>query len=71
MTHIATGTGDGTQMLTALVRLRGALQAAALPLDLAGAAEQRAARQEIVDQLEDYAIPRLMTIDEVGTWFLI
>jgi predicted GTPase len=63
MTHIATGTGDGTQMLTALVRLRGALQAAALPLDLAGAAEQRTARQEIVDQLEDYAIPRLMTIE--------
>ncbi|MCW2766645.1 MAG: Dynamin family protein [Nocardioides sp.] len=62
MTHIAAGKGD-TQMLTALVRLRGSLQLAALPLDLKGAEEQRAARQEMVDQLEDYAIPRLMTID--------
>ncbi|WP_230084597.1 dynamin family protein [Nocardioides marmotae] len=55
-------TGD-SRMLTALVRLRSALQAAALPLDLPGAEEQRAARQEMVDQLEDYVIPRLMTID--------
>jgi hypothetical protein len=62
MTHIAAGGGD-TQMLTSLVRLRGALQVAALPLDLVGVDEQRAARQEMVDQLEDYAIPRLMTID--------
>ncbi|MBC2961933.1 dynamin family protein [Nocardioides deserti] len=50
-------------MLTALVQLRSALQAAALPLDLPGAEEQRLARQEMVDQLEDYVIPRLMTID--------
>ncbi|NHC22408.1 ABC transporter [Nocardioides sp. IC4_145] len=50
-------------MLTALVQLRSALQAAALPLDLPGAEEQRSARQEMVDQLEDYVIPRLMTID--------
>jgi predicted GTPase len=54
---------DNTRMLTALVQLRGALQHAALPLDLSGAAEQRATRQEMVDQLEDYVIPRLMTLE--------
>lgn len=63
MTHIAAGSGESTQMLTALVRLRGALQGATLPLDLPGVDEQRTARREMVDQLEDYAIPRLMTID--------
>ncbi|SEB46236.1 Dynamin family protein [Nocardioides exalbidus] len=54
---------DNTAMVTSLVRLRGALQGARLPLDLPGAAEQRASRDEMVDQLEDYVIPRLMTLD--------
>jgi energy-coupling factor transporter ATP-binding protein EcfA2 len=53
----------GAQMLTALVRLRGALQAAQLPLDGAGVDERRAARSEMVDQLEDYVIPRVMTVE--------
>jgi hypothetical protein len=52
-----------TAMVTALVRLRGALQEARLPLELPGAVEQRAAQAEMVDQLEDYVIPRLMTLD--------
>ena len=50
-------------MLTALIRLRGALQDAELPLDSPGIDELRTARNEMVDQLEDYVIPRLMTID--------
>jgi hypothetical protein len=53
----------GSQMLTEMVRLRGALQAAALPLDLAGVATLRGHRQEVIDQLEDYVIPRLMSLD--------
>ena len=52
-----------TQMLTALVRLRGALQASRLPLDVPGVEDQRTAQREMVDQLEDYVIPRLMTIE--------
>jgi len=52
-----------TAMLTALVRLRSALQAARLPLDTPGVDEQRTAQTEMVDQLEDYVIPRLMSID--------
>jgi hypothetical protein len=54
---------ESTAMLTALVRLRGALQAARLPLEMPGIDEQRDAQSEMVDQLEDYVIPRLMTID--------
>jgi hypothetical protein len=52
-----------TAMLTALVRLRSALQGVRLPLELPGIAEHRVARTEMVDQLEDYVIPRVMTID--------
>jgi predicted GTPase len=52
-----------TRMLTALVQLRGALQGARLPLDLPGVEERRTALQQMVDQLEDYVIPRLMTLD--------
>ena len=62
----STATGpapESIQMLTALVRLRGALQKTTLPLDLPGVDEQRRARADMVDQLEDYVIPRLMTID--------
>jgi hypothetical protein len=54
---------ENTEMLTALIRLRGAIQAARLPLDMPGIAEQRSAQSEMVDQLEDYVIPRLMTLD--------
>jgi len=54
---------DSNRMLTALVQLRGSLQDVRLPLDVPGASEQRAVRQEMVHQLEDYVIPRLMTLD--------
>jgi hypothetical protein len=53
----------GSQMLTEMVRLRGALQAAALPLDLPGVAALREHRQQVIDQLEDYVIPRLMSLE--------
>ncbi|WP_240641297.1 dynamin family protein [Nocardioides ferulae] len=64
MTHRSSETQmDSTQMLTALVRLRGALQAATLPLEGPSVEAHRTARREMVDQLEDYVIPRLMTIE--------
>jgi energy-coupling factor transporter ATP-binding protein EcfA2 len=53
----------GPPMLSALVRLRAALQGAALPLELPGVGEHRAARDELVDQLEDYVIPRIVTLE--------
>jgi len=62
----STGSTDplpDTRMLTALVQLRGALQAAALPLDVPGVQEARTRRTQMVDQLEDYAIPRQMSAE--------
>jgi hypothetical protein len=65
MTHLPDShtLADGTSMLTALVRLRGALQQARLPLEIPGVEERRGEQAEMVAQLEDYVIPRLMTID--------
>ncbi len=54
---------QSTRMLTALVRLRGALQDAQLPLELPGVEAHRAVRGRVIDQLEDYAIPRQMSVD--------
>ncbi|WP_300678412.1 dynamin family protein [Nocardioides sp.] len=59
----AGNSADGTRMVTALVRLRQALADAVLPLDLPGVDAQRATRGELIGQLEDYVIPRMMTID--------
>jgi len=50
-------------MLTTLVRLRDALQRTTLPLELPGVAERRVSRVEMIDQLEDYVLPRLARID--------
>lgn len=54
---------DDTKLVTALVRLRQALVAAELPLDLPGTEALRASRAATIDQLEDYVIPRLMTME--------
>jgi energy-coupling factor transporter ATP-binding protein EcfA2 len=54
---------SGPQMLSALVRLRAALQGAELPLELPGVEGDRAGRAEMVDQLEDYVIPRVVTLE--------
>ena len=52
-----------TSMITSLVKLRSALQETALPLELPGIEGVRTQRAAMVDQLEDYVIPRLMTIE--------
>jgi hypothetical protein len=51
------------QMVTTLVQLREALEAAHLPLDLPDVDPARRARAEMIDQLEDYVLPRLIQID--------
>jgi energy-coupling factor transporter ATP-binding protein EcfA2 len=58
-----TGDSTGSQMLAALVRLRAALQVARLPLELPDIGEYRGAREEMIHQLEDYVIPRIVTIE--------
>ena len=61
---VPTESADSTEMLTALVQLRDALQEVRLPLELPGAPRPSGRPAgEMVDQLEDYVIPRLMTID--------
>ena len=51
------------QMLTTLVRLREALQGTALPLNVPDVEVARKAKVEMIDQLEDYVLPRLVQID--------
>jgi predicted GTPase len=53
----------GTVMLTALIRLHDALKQVRLPLDLPGIDAHREAQREMVDQLEDYVIPRVTTLE--------
>jgi hypothetical protein len=50
----------GDRMLTEVVKLHSAVQSAPLPLDLNGTAALRERRLEILEQLGDYVIPRLM-----------
>lgn len=52
-----------SRMLTEVVRLRGSLRAAPLPLDLPGVEALRVGRQHVIEQLEDYVIPRLTEIE--------
>lgn len=49
-------------MVAALGVLHDRLRRAALPLALPGVDEQRRARAELADQLQDYLIPRLMSL---------
>jgi energy-coupling factor transporter ATP-binding protein EcfA2 len=51
------------KMLTTLTNLREALQLVRLPLEIPGSAEHRAHLAEMVDQLEDYVLPRLVQVD--------
>jgi energy-coupling factor transporter ATP-binding protein EcfA2 len=63
MTDTSLDAQSSAQMVTTLVRLREALEQARLPLDLPGAETARRARAEMIDQLEDYVLPRLIQID--------
>ena len=61
--NTAGDTAGDSRMVTALVQLHQSLVAADLPFDLPGTVELRVTRTEIIDQLEDYVIPRVMTLD--------
>ena len=52
-----------TPMLETLRDLRSALDRVLLPLELPDVAGQRARRQEMAHQLDDYVVPRLQQID--------
>ena len=63
MTDTSLSAQRSAQMVTTLVQLREALEAARLPLDLPDVEAARKARAEMIDQLEDYVLPRLIQID--------
>ena len=54
---------DRPEMLEALAALRDALRQARLPLQLPGVERQRALQRELADQLDDYILPRVRSID--------
>ena len=56
-------TDSTAAMLTTLVRLRDALTHVNLPLDVPGVQKSRVTKSEMIDQLEDYVLPRLVQID--------
>ncbi|GAA2742654.1 dynamin family protein [Terrabacter aerolatus] len=51
------------RLLAGVAALRSAVAEATLPLELPGAAEARTARGRLLDQLDDYVIPRLTSLD--------
>ncbi len=51
------------RMLTTLVKLRDTLEQVRLPFDAPGVAEVRLRRAQMIAQLDDYVLPRLIQID--------
>ena len=56
------GAGNA-RLLGAVQGLRSAVSEVSLPLDLAGSGEGRSTRTRMLDQLDDYVLPRLTSID--------
>jgi GTPase SAR1 family protein len=52
-----------TELLGVLVRLRETLVGTELPFEVAEVEDYRRTRRELIDQLEDYVLPRLIQID--------
>lgn len=50
-------------LITALMKLRGALAGSRLPLDVVGADEARQQQKAMLDQLDDYILPRLVQLE--------
>ncbi|MGY4771619.1 dynamin family protein [Kribbella sp. CWNU-51] len=50
-------------LITALMKLRGALAGSQLPLDVVGADEARQQQKVMLDQLDDYLLPRLVQLE--------
>ena len=50
-------------LITALMRLRGALAVSQLPMDVVGADEARQQQKAMLDQLDDYILPRLVQLE--------
>ncbi len=56
-------TTDSADLTDALARLSGSLQGVTLDLEVPDAASARALRDELIDQIDDYLLPRLRQMD--------
>lgn len=54
---------DVEGVVSAVEGLRAAVDAATLPLDVPGRAEAEVTRRQLLDQLDDYVLPRLRSLD--------
>ncbi len=54
---------DPAALLAAVERLRDSAGSVQLPLDLEGAEDARVSRRQLVQQLDDYVLPRLRSLD--------
>lgn len=54
---------DSAELLAAVERLRDSAERLGLPLELDGAEPARTARRELVQQLDDYVLPRLRSLE--------
>ncbi len=59
----AAGARRADGMVSALAATRDALEELRLPLELPGVEEQRAVRRQLVEQVDDYVLPRFRQID--------
>lgn len=57
------GSADSGQMVTTLIRLRETLHETKLPFNLPDVENCRSTRDELIDQLDDYVLPRLVQIE--------
>jgi hypothetical protein len=60
---VAGEAGVDDALLSSVTRLRAAVGETTLALELPGVSEQRLARTRLLDQLDDYVIPRLTSLD--------
>ncbi len=63
MSIVGSSTGELSTLLTAVHTLREQVATSTLPLDLPGVATAETSRRQLLDQLDDYVIPRLESID--------
>src|SRR5215510_3105946 len=63
MLEVVTSAGPHERLLGALVELRDRASGARLPLQVAGVGEARRELKGLVDQLDDYVLPRLRQLD--------
>ena len=55
--------GDVEALVSAVERLRGEVEVASLPLEVPSRAPAEASRRQLLQQLDDYVLPRLRSID--------